>query len=206
MIKEISRSEVWIAQTVDKLTNFLKRVPLLVNLDVREDKSGVEIVIDDLNKKFYFQFDCDMDPKVWIYNIKQELLPYYPRLLEEIREEVVLSPKDMAILIENGTDPSKIPQKENKVTKYIGWRIDKVLTHNDIFLLEMESVCNDPKDNFMDCNFESVEPKKARYKYTGSSVIFLSKARNSHGLDRALSKEFFDRAIFVNETVVKTTA
>ena len=81
------------------------------------------------------------------------------------------------------------------------WRIDKILCFKDIFILTLEGT-SDAKEGFTPC-----EPKMVRYKYQGSSVIYLNKLRNQEfkNYDEA-SKEFFNRAIFIDEVRVKNEA
>jgi hypothetical protein len=67
---------------------------------------------------------------------------------------------------------------------------------------ELYKGTSDSKEGFTPC-----EPKMVRYKYQGSSVIYLNKLRNQEfkNYDEA-SKEFFNRAIFIDEVRVKNEA
>lgn len=208
MVKEYINGNEWTRKALEKMKAFLDRTPILITeiIGTQDCKDGVFIipegaVNDSLEEvKLFFPFDYDMEPKTWVHNIREAIIPYYPRIVEPIYENVELTPKEMAIKAEEGVDISSIPKFEKRLIKRNCWRIDKILCFKDIFILTLEGT--DSKDGFTSC-----EPKMVRYKYQGSSVIYLNKLRNQEfkNYDEA-SKEFFNRAIFIDEVRVKNEA
>ncbi len=210
MVKEYINGNEWTRKALEKMKAFLDRTPILITeiIGTQDCKDGVFIIPegainpDTLEQvKLFFPFDYDMEPKAWVHNIRELIVPYYPRIVEPIYENVELTPKEMAIKAEEGADISSIPKFEKRLVKRNCWRIDKVLCFKDIFILTQEGI-TDSSGNFIPC-----EPKMVRYKYQGSSVIFLNKLRNKEFKDyNEASKEFFNRAIFIDEVRVKNEA
>lgn len=209
MVKEYINGNEWIRKALEKMKAFLDRSPILVTeiIGTQDCKDGVFIIPEGYAQtniepvKLFFPFDYDIEPKVWVHNIREAIIPYYPRIIESIYDNVQLTPKEMAIKAENGADISSIPKFEKRLIKRNCWRIDKILCFKDIFILTLEGT-SDSEGNFTPC-----EPKMSRYKYQGSSVIYLNKLRNHEfkNFDDA-SKEFFNRAIFIDEVRVKNEA
>lgn len=209
MVKEYINGNEWIRKTLEKMKAFLDRTPILVTeiIGTKDCKDGVYIIpegaVNDSHEqvKLFFPFDYDIEPKAWVHNIREAIIPYYPHIVEPIYENVELTPKEMAIKAEEGVDISSIPKFEKRLVKRNCWRIDKILCFKDIFILTLEGT-SDSKGMFTPC-----EPKMVRYKYQGSSVIYLNKLRNQEfkNYDEA-SKEFFNRAIFIDEVRVKNEA
>ena len=75
----------WVSTALNKLTNFLKRAPLWTVKKNSERDFGVYIKFDD--KTLFYPYDCSQDVKNWIHHIKEDLVKYYPRLIEDIVEE-----------------------------------------------------------------------------------------------------------------------
>lgn len=200
MIREQINGKKWISSAMDKLINFLKRAPLMATAITTTKRlvDGVEIEIDGVEEKPFFKFDYDKEPKVWVHDIKEELKDYYPRLIENVMQQTELTPEEMALRIEQGVDPTTIMKSELRVIKQNCWRIDKVLCYKDIFLLYLEG-------EMVDGKLSKVEPKMARFKYNGSSVLFMDKLMRKHTMDSLLanSNEFFNRATFINEVNIK---
>lgn len=210
MVKEYINGNEWTRKALEKMKAFLDRTPILITeiIGTQDCKDGVFIIPegainpDTLEQvKLFFPFDYDMEPKSWVHNIREAIVPYYPRIVEPIYENVELTPKEMAIKAEEGADISSIPKFEKRLVKRNCWRIDKILCFKDIFILTQEGI-TDSSGKFTSC-----EPKMVRYKYQGSSVIFLNKLRNKEFKDyNEASKEFFNRAIFIDEVRVKNEA
>lgn len=200
MIKEQINGKKWISSAMDKLINYLKRAPVMATATTTTQKlvDGVEIEIEGVEDAPFFKFDYDKEPKVWVHDIKEELKDYYPRLIEDVYEDVELTPEEMAIKIEQGADPSSIKKSESRLIKQNCWRIDKVLCYKDIFLLYLEG-------ELKNGSITPVEPKMARFKYNGSSVLFMDKLRREQNFENLIanSKEFFSRATFINEVNIK---
>lgn len=201
-------------EATEKLRKFLSRAPILVSQQpviCSDGSKGIYITNEETGIKRYFKFDPYIEVKQWIFNIKQDLLSDYPRILEPVYTEYELSPKEIAVLIETGkyklTDA--IPTHVKKLVKYNCWRIDKVQIYKNMFVLSAEGE--------IDVNTMSLinEDKKqnVRYKYDGPSAIFMNKYRSgdfaADGVSLENSKQykagvyFFNRAAFVDEKVVR---
>lgn len=202
MIKEVVDRRKWVSTAIDKLTAYLNRVPLTVNYAVENTRIIITPECEN-SKEFSFDFDYDLDPKTWVHNIKEELIPYYPRLVEKVYEEVELTSEELALRLVNGEDPQNIPRVEKRCVKMNGYRIDKVLCYKDIFLLTLESEAENPMKK---ADFKPVEPRMFRYKYVGSSVIFLNKLKERKVDLITASEDFFKRAVLIDEVEVKDKA
>lgn len=208
MVKEYINGNEWTRKALEKMKAFLDRTPILITevIGTQDCKDGVFILPDGVTDNFgkplkiFFPFDYDMEPKSWVHNIRQSIIAYYPRIVESIYDNVELTPKEMAMKAEEGLDISSIPKFEKRLVKQNCWRIDKILCFKDIFILTLEGTR-------VNGEFTPCEPQMARYKYQGSSVIFLSKLRNGEFKNwDAASKEFFSRATFIDEVRVKNEA
>ena len=188
----------WVSTALNKLTNFLKRAPLWTVKKNSERDFGVYIKFDD--KTLFYPYDCSQDVKNWIHHIKEDLVKYYPRLIEDIVEEHILTPAEHALYIEkHGGDIENIPTIENRVIKQNCWRIDKVLLHKNIFILYLEgSIMNPHGDSLF---LPAEEPIFKRFKYEGLSVLFMKKLRTST-CDAETSKDFFENTIPLNTVKV----
>jgi hypothetical protein len=199
MIKEVVDRRKWVSAAIDKLTAYLNRVPITVNYAIENSRIIITPEVEN-PKELIFDFDYNLEPKSWVHNIKEELLPFYPRLIEQVYEDVELTSEELALRLVNGEDPQNIPRVEKKVVKYNGFRIDKVLCYKDIFLLTLESEAitstNKP-------DFKPVSPRMFRYKYVVSSVIFLNKLKERKVSILEASEEFFKRAVLIDEVEVK---
>ena len=127
----------WISDSIDKLHAYLDRAPVLVSDVVGTENcvDGVFIIHEETKTKLFFPFDYDTEPKIWVHDIKEKLIQFYPRIIENITEERASTSAEMAEFVLNGGDPSKVPvtTKETKQQKL--WRIDKVQHYKDIFIL-----------------------------------------------------------------------
>ena len=118
MVKEYINGNEWIRKTLEKMKAFLDRTPILVTeiIGTKDCKDGVFIIpegaVDDSHEqvKLFFPFDYDIEPKSWVHNIREAIIPYYPHIVEPIYENVELTPKEMAIKAEEGVDISSIPK------------------------------------------------------------------------------------------------
>lgn len=204
MIKESVNGKKWISQSVEKLKKYLSRAPLLVSdiIGTENCQDGVFIVIDSLKKKMFFPFEYEVEPKSWVHNIKENLVRYYPRLIESVTEKHTLTPEEQALYVERAGTIEGCPTTEDRVVKRNCWRIDKVLCYRDIFILYLEGT-TDKDNNFTSCK----EPIMRRFKYMGSSVLFLKKQRAATEAQEAqeLSKDFFENAVPLDDVEVKNS-
>lgn len=203
MILQSINGKHWAAKAVDKLKSFLSRAPILVTniVGTENGQDGVFIIPANSSEKLFFPFDYELDQKVWVHNIKQNLLQFYPRIVEPVYEEKELTPIEAAMKLEEGVPISQLPKTERFVTKYNCWRIDKIQVYKDIFILYKEATLSADKELLTETT--QVETQ-SRYKYQGSSVIFMSKYRNNDfATIEEAGEEFFENAIFIEEIAVK---
>lgn len=193
----------WISDSIDKLHAYLDRAPVLVSDVVGTENcvDGVFIIHEETKTKLFFPFDYDTEPKIWVHDIKEKLIQFYPRIIENITEERASTSAEMAEFVLNGGDPSKVPvtTKETKQQKL--WRIDKVQLYKDIFILQLEGVRNIGETDW-DYN---ITPTQNRFKFQGGcSVMYLTKYRNKDFNNLIDAGEyFFSNSIFIDELIQK---
>lgn len=205
MIESSIDGRKWSSNALEKLKAFLERSPLMVTNIIGTDngKDGVFIIIESDKKKIFFPFDYEIDPKLWIHNIKDTLIPYYPRLVENIMEPHILTPKEKADMATTTGTITDIPDFENRVISRNCWRIDKVLHYRDIFILYLEGIVK-MDDSGNESFVKVTKPVMRRYKYCSSSVIYLKKLRNNEFKNvEEWSKEFFDGSIPLDDLKIK---
>lgn len=189
----------WISDSIDKLHAYLDRAPILVSdiISTENCVDGVYIIHEETKQKFFFPFDYDSEPKIWVHNIKEKLMPLYPRIIENICEERASTPAEMAEFVLQGGDPSKVPvlTKDTKSQKL--WRIDKVQLYKDIFILQLEGTRELGEEVWK----TDVTPAQHRFKFQGGcSVLYLTKYRNKEFANQIeAGKYFFDNSIFIDE-------
>lgn len=193
----------WISDSIDKLHAYLDRAPVLVSDVVGTENcvDGVFIIHEETKTKLFFPFDYDTEPKIWVHDIKEKLIQFYPRIIENITEERASTSAEMAEFVLNGGDPSKVPvtTKETKQQKL--WRIDKVQLYKDIFILQLEGIRNIGETDW-DYN---ITPTQNRFKFQGGcSVMYLTKYRNKDFNNLIDAGEyFFSNSIFIDELIQK---
>lgn len=202
MLNESINGHKWVSIALDKLKAYLNRAPIIVS-DITgtvNNQDGVFIVINEKKKKQFFPYEYNIDPKVWVHNIKTWLMDFYPRLIEEVKAPMQLTADDKALIAEQTGSIENLPDFMDVIVQRNSWRIDKILAYRDIFLLLKEGEID------KNAKFTPTEhPIMRRFKYTGSSILFLKKYRSSKYEDlKNLSKEFFDNAIPLDDVEVKT--
>ena len=91
------------------------------------------------------------------------------------------------------------PDYQEKVIQKNSWRIDKILAHRDIFLLQKEGEISENGDFI-----PAENPIMRRFKYTGSTIIFLKKYRSSTYEELPeISKDFFTNAIPLDDVAIR---
>lgn len=207
MLDKSTNGKRWISQSLEKLKKYLTRAPILVSdiIGTQNCQDGVFIVIDSIKKKIFFPFDFEKEPKVWVHDIKSNLIQYYPRLVEDITEIHKLTPDEQVMIIEKQGNIDNIPLTEERVIKKNCWRMDKVLCYRDIFILYLEGTFDVATNKYT----ESETPIMRRFKYTGSSVLFLKNQRKIMAMGdkellAELSKDFFDNSLPLDDVEVKT--
>lgn len=163
----------------DKFSNFAQKAPTLISFVTTNE--GVIVVHENTGSRYEFPWDFTVPVKRFIFEIKQELIKYhYPRLeLEEITE-VRRSESEIAELLAEGKEDISPVKEISKVTKY---RIDKIITLKDIFILINEDT-----------------GQMFRYKMKSSSIYFLKKYRKGQFKDlKEAGKDFFERCELLGE-------
>lgn len=189
----------WISKSIDKLHNYLDRAPVLVSdiVGTENCKDGVFIIHESTKDKMFFPFDYDVESKAWVYGVKEKLLTFYPRIVENVTVERASTPAEMAEFVMNGGDPSKVPPMVKDVVSQRLWRIDKVQLHKDLLILQLEGTRNIGESDWS----RNVTPIQNRYKFQGGcSVMYLTKYRNGDFLNQVEAGEyFFENSIFIDE-------
>lgn len=193
----------WISDSIDKLHAYLDRAPVLVSDVVGTENcvDGVFIIHEETKTKLFFPFDYDTEPKIWVHNIKEKLIQFYPKIIENITEERASTSAEMAEFVLNGGDPSKVPVTTKEIKQQKLWRIDKVQLYKDIFILQLEGIRNIGEADW-DYN---ITPTQNRFKFQGGcSVMYLTKYRNKDFNNLIEAGEyFFSNSIFIDELIQK---
>lgn len=201
MLNKSVNGHKWVSIALDKLKAYLGRAPIIVS-DITgtvNGQDGIFIILNDQKKKNFFPYEYEMEPKVWVHNIKNWLVNYYPRLIETITAPVELTPDEKALIVEKTGSLDNIPDYQNKIVQSNSWRIDKILAHRDIFLLMKEGEISSTGDFVPAQN-----PIMRRFKYTGSTILFLKKYRSSTYKDLdEISKDFFENAIPLDDVAIR---
>lgn len=199
MLIDKHNEDDWLKLARTKLDRFLTRVPLWTKAKYSNKDFGVYIYFD--NKKLFYPYKCQMDVKSWIHHIKEDLVKYYPRLVEDIVENHVLTPAEQALYIEkHGGDINSVPVSEVRIIKQNCWRVDKVLLHKEIFILVLEGTVSNPTGESV--FVPSDEPISRRYKYDGTAALFMKKLRSSI-CDQDKSKDFFENTTPLDNLLLK---
>jgi hypothetical protein len=203
MLNKSVNGHKWVSIALDKLKAYLGRAPIIVS-DITgtvNGQDGVFIVLNDQKKKNFFPYEYELEPKVWVHNIKTWLVNYYPRLIETIKAPVELTYDEKALIVEETGSIDNIPNFKDRIIQKYSWRIDKILAHRDIFLLMKEGEISD-NGNFVPAE----EPIMRRFKYTGSTILFLKKYRSSTYKDLDdISKDFFENAIPLDDVAIRNS-
>ena len=207
MIYNSVNGKKWIGKALEKFKAYANRAPILISEIVGTEKcvDGLFVIHETSKQKVFFPFDFEKDPKVWVHDIKQELLRFYPRLIEDIYEDVELTPKELAKKLEDSdVDFSSVNKFEKRLIYKNLYRIDKVQPFKDIFILIKEGKYNADNEPIEEEESSEEEKTQNRYKFNGSSVLFLNKYRSGKfdSIEEA-SQNFFENAIFVDELAVR---
>jgi hypothetical protein len=197
LLHDISE-KAWEDQFSQKFSNFGKKSPVLLSMNIKTQNGnrGVLITHINSNKKYFFPFNYDINVKDFIAEIKKTLLnKHYPRLIEEILEKHELTPEELAIKVETGTNLDNLNKYEMRIVGTRQFRIDKILSWKNIVILTLEN--SSFQDDKIDANY--------RYKFNGSIIIFLKNYRSGKfkSLEEA-SNYFFENSSIIDEIVPKT--
>ena len=128
-----------------------------------------------------------------------KLLHEYPRVKEILYTERPATAMDVAKEIEQGVPLNETSKVVRTYKGYIVWRIEKVLSWKEIFILYPEAHYD---ENNVKVPFN--EPKQYRYQYNGSTILYLTKYRSGRFSDNdEASREFFRNASLINTLNIK---
>lgn len=191
MIYQNINSDTWRKVTIRKLLSFCEKCPVLLSTQTgyQGGEEGIFITHKNSGKKYFFPWNFNEDPKVFIHKIKEFLEPrHYPVLEQDIYEVHEFTPEELAIQIEKGGDVNSLTKSEERVAEQKYWRIDKSILWREIFILVEIDATGKRKDN-----------KQYRYNYELSSVNFLKKYRDGEFKDiKEAGAEFFGHASLVS--------
>jgi hypothetical protein len=174
-------SERYKSNLIKKLANFCDKAPVLVDFITTEH--GVTIVHTNSGTEYEFPWKFTTNVKTFIYEIKQVLVTnHYPRMIQTLREDVALSPQEVAsYMTANQCLASEVPVSKSVETKRL-WRIDRVIVWQDTFIL-----------------IDEATNEQFRYKMMKSCVYFLKNYRNKkYDLDTA-AEYFFENSKLINK-------
>lgn len=196
MLSESINGEKWRSVTMKKLLSFGDKCPVYLKIRTcsKNGEDGVMIIHNNTGTEYFFPWDYNLDPKAFIYQIKEAIkYKHYPILIQDIIENHVFTPEELAIKIEQGADVNNLPASENRVVGNNIYVMDKAILWKDTVILEKISKDRKP-----------LEHKQYRYKYNGSLMIFLKKYRNGEFANlKEASESFFNDSILVNEIIPK---
>lgn len=194
MVYKNINGEKWKSTVIKKLLSFCDKSPVLLSVQTGlfEGKDGVFITHQSTGTKYFFPWDFDKDPKDFIHDIKDFLVPrHYPLLLEKIYEKHELTPLELAELVEKGASMDNLPAVEMRVSDRKLWRIDKVIVWKDIFILQQ-----------VDMQTGKPVGNQYRYKYNNLAITYMKDYRSGAFKDlEEAGDTFFKNAILVNEIV-----
>ncbi len=142
------------------------------------------LVHENTGSQYEFSWDFTVPVKTFIHNIKETLVKYhYPRLELEETHSVRMSDSEIAERLSEGKE---VPADGKKLVKTIRkFRIDKIITLKDIFILVEE-----------DTN------RVFRYQMKSSSIFYLKRYRS--GVFSSLKEageDFFQRSELLGEII-----
>jgi hypothetical protein len=141
-----------------KFENFCVKAPCLLSFVISD--TGVQVIHENSETVYMFEWDFCAPIKSFIYEIKQTLLEkHYPRIIQVIEHNELMTPEEQANLIASGTAVDAVPLFKSWIEKkeYI---ITHVIVPRDTFILE-----------------DSKTGEKFRYHLKMSSVFFLKNYR-----------------------------
>lgn len=196
MLSESIDGDKWKSITMKKLLSFGDKCPVYIKVKTcsKNGEDGVSIIHNNTGKEYFFPWDYSLNPKVFIYNIKETIkYKHYPILIQDIIEDHKLTPEELAFMVEQGSNISDLPVFEKKVIGQNIFVMDKAILHRDTVILEKITPDRKP-----------LEHKQYRYKYNGSIMIFLKKYRNGEfNTVKEASDLFFNNSILINEIIPK---
>lgn len=192
MLEQIITTKVWEETFQKKFSNFCKKSPVLLKMQVKiqDGNKGVLITHVNTETKYFFPFDYDANIKDFIAEIKRLLVAkHYPRIIEEILERHEKTNAELAAELEDGKKVEELEKFCMRKTGERMYRIDKVLPWKETAFLVLEN-SDIPGD---------VLGTQYHYKFDKSLVLYLRDYRTGKfkSIEDA-SDEFFNNAFLVS--------
>lgn len=192
MLEQIITTKVWEETFQKKFSNFCKKSPVLLKMQVKiqDGNKGVLITHVNTETKYFFPFDYDANIKDFIAEIKRLLVAkHYPRIIEEILERHEKTNAELAVELESGKKVEELEKFCMRKTGERMYRIDKVLPWKETAFLVLEN-SDIPGD---------VLGTQYHYKFDKSLVLYLRDYRTGKfkSIEDA-SDEFFNNAFLVS--------
>lgn len=180
MLCQRNDSQAYVNEFKKRFTNFAEKAP--IRLSFNTTPSGVQVIDEDTDQVYEFDWDYTIPVKSFIHGIKNVLKEQcYPRIIKVTEEVQPLSDEKQVELAAQGTDLDSIPTQES-ILKESVYLIDKVIVIKDIFILE-----------------DTDTGKLYRYKLNKSSIFFLRKLREGVLNPKEAADYFFEHCTFLNE-------
>jgi hypothetical protein len=167
------------------MDNFAEKAPMRITYITSPTK--VEILNEETEKIFSFEWDFSIPIKTFIFGIKQTLIKagWYPIISKVEKVEVPLTKDEKVKLAMDGIPLSTIPlNKLNRIEHQ--YLVDKVISYKDIFIIE-----------------DLQTQQKYRYHMKRSCIFFLTDMRKGR-LDTYTGADFFFKnSELLNEVILK---
>jgi hypothetical protein len=171
LFKNVQERE-WIENFKKKFIGFSKKAPLLLTFEITKKDMDTGVYVRHVNSTatYFFKFDYEVEPKDFVARIKTLLVEkHYPRIIEDVYENVELTTKDLADRIAAGASPDKISKVEVKKIGQRVYRIDRTISYRNIVILVLEDSTL-PEDEV---------GQMTRHQMTTSVIIFLKRYREN---------------------------
>ena len=179
-------SNTYISTFRRKMDNFAEKAPMRITYITSPIK--VEVLNEETEKIFSFEWDFSIPVKTFIFGIKQTLIKagWYPIITRIEKIEVPLTKDEKVKLAMEGTPLDDIPINKLDRIEY-RYIIDKVISYKDVFIIE-----------------DMQTQKKYRYHMKRSCIFFLTDMRKGR-LDTYTGADFFFKnSELLNEIQIKT--
>lgn len=196
MIHNSINCKKWEKDFLKKFQSFMKKCPVVFS--IVNTPGGIYITHVGSNKKYFFEYDYEVDVKDFIHSIKVFFIPkHYPKISEIITEEVPITAYEKALLLEKNENMSKAPEFTKKIVAAKIWRIDRVMLWKNTFILVPENTFDENGNLIKNTDSPRI------YKMNGSAVMYLRNYRNGKWKDlEEAGKHFFENSIYIKDLEV----
>lgn len=182
MLLEKNDSDKYIAEFKSRFSNFAEKAPVLLSFTTTP--KGVQIVDEATDTVYEFTWEFSVPVKTFIHGIKMNLAPKcYPKLERREVQKIPLTEEEQVELAATSDNLDSVPT-EKEIVKTTKYRIDKVISYKDIFIIEEEGT-----------------KRLFRYKMNSSCIFFLKKMRSGRFDERTAAEFFFEKSVLLNEVI-----